>query len=927
MLLILLSVSCVLAGPIYSETESNNNALPGPPEATERVDILGNNLHEFGHDVIWHEPGRDWSVGNPEVPTVKRPRLDGETIGSSESDDGNQEFGLEWMNDMDGLLLQDFASDLDFLYQTTPISVIEPTWIPFDSVGINSDKSNVFITVDAQAISTPTIESSELDKVRLKRNLITVGEAWQEYTRGLNGNPSIKSLEAEFGPKWRNNSAERKFFYGRRMIYEMVEELIRFRQDEDDAVAKVEELRVANKWSLNQLQNNLKIFKVNDGIIERKGDENDLISYTQYRNLTTVPQVWEEYTVGIYGQPSVRSLDLEFGSRWRTSFGARKIYESRKPIYSTVESLIHQGKTEQDAVNELETVRTRHGWSLSTLQLGISENEDWGQIPAYTLVRNLNTVKGIWTEYKVGINGSTSVQSLDSTYGANWRGTRRDRELYHRRQKVYFLVESLVSHGMSEEEAVAGLDKSLQESGKSLKWLEANGTTLVEEILTNRIGSLQPVNTNAQIENEALIFRSADFANDIHTTSYLNPVPTELPFDMHTASPVTPSSTATENEPATSHVKDSENNPHTTSNSLQSHATSSVTRNDTPTFHIIAIPKPTSISTLNKDPSTVGAVWQEYTRGLNGKPSIKALEAEFGAKWRSDDADRVLYYGRRQIYEMVEDLIRQKQTDDEAVAQVEALRKSNNWSIHTLQKNLKHFQAKNGRIEMIGSEPDNVPYTLLRNLTTVPQVWQEYTIGIYGNPSVRSLDIEYGSKWRTASPQDRIFNNRRTFIYNYIESSIQQGKPEQEAVNELETIRARHDWTLNTLQYYISQHDDWNQLPVYKQYRNLTTIKEIWAEYKVGINGNPSVQSLDSNYGSKWRANIVEQKYYSQRKKIYSLVENLVSHGLSDDEAVERLDKYLLGIQRKASWLGTQNQAEIVETILNPTESPLNAGN
>ena len=330
---------------------------------------------------------------------------------------------------------------------------------------------------------------------------------------------------------------------------------------------------------------------------------------------------------------------------------------------------------------------------------------------------------------------------------------------------------------------------------------------------------------------------------------------------------------------------------------------------------------------LSRNLATVGDVWKEYTRGLNGKPSIKALEAEFGAKWRSDDADRILYYGRRQIYEMIEDLIRQRQTDDEAVAQVEALRKSNNWSIHTLQKNLKHFQAKNGRIEKIGSEPDDVPYTLLRNLTTVPQVWQEYTVGIYGNPSVRSLDIEYGSKWRTSTPEDRKFDNGRKRIYNYIESSIQQGKPEQEAVNELETIRARHSWSLGTLQHYISQHDDWNQIPTYTLARNLTTVKEIWAEYKEGINGNPSVESLDSNYGPKWRGNIVEQKYYSQRKKIYSLVENLVSNGLSDDEAVERLDKYLLGIQRKASWLGTQNQAEIVETILNPTESPLNAGN
>ena len=40
-------------------------------------------------------------------------------------------------------------------------------------------------------------------------------------------------------------------------------------------------------------------------------------------------------------------------------------------------------------------------------------------------------------------------------------------------------------------------------------------------------------------------------------------------------------------------------------------------------------------------------------------------------------------------------------------------------------------------------------YRLSRQVTTVPELWREWTVGLGGLPSVVSLDASYGSRWRT----------------------------------------------------------------------------------------------------------------------------------------------------------------------------------
>ena len=506
-----------------------------------------------------NEPIRDWNDNYIAQPRQIM-RIDTDTV-SREDDasmNGDYEFGLTWINDIDEASPQQQmtqtmslfsiptfnSSEMDDTYKLNrTLTTIPQVWEEY-TVGINGNpsirslesqfgdkwrlgseryfywKQKVIYRYIEQLISQgipeqDAVSQTEANRVnmgltlyrfrlhlvqlrkemnsgpqtttyeiyRFNRTISTVGQVWQEYTRGLNGNPTVKDLEAEYGAKWRNSDAERNFFSGRKRIYEMVDTLIGMGQTEDEAVDKVEELRATNNWSLNRLQSSLKFYNVSNGSIERRTNEFDSIAYCQFTNLSTVPQVWQEYTMGIYGQPSIRSLDIEYGSRWRNTSAAGKLYSGRKAIYNAIESKISQGTVENEAVNEFETMRKQYNWSLNQLQQHISKGKKqnkMNQVPEYKQYRNLTTIRDIWNEYKVGINGNPSVESLDSTYGPQWRGKGVDRTFYYRRKKIYSVVESLVSHGMSEEEAVASLDKYIWEKCHQPPWLEYNGAEVVE---------------------------------------------------------------------------------------------------------------------------------------------------------------------------------------------------------------------------------------------------------------------------------------------------------------------------------------------------------------------------------------------------------------------------------------------------------------
>ena len=71
-------------------------------------------------------------------------------------------------------------------------------------------------------------------------------------------------------------------------------------------------------------------------------------------------------------------------------------------------------------------------------------------------------------------------------------------------------------------------------------------------------------------------------------------------------------------------------------------------------------------------------------------------------------------------------------------------------------------------------------YKLSRQVTTVPDLWREWTIGLGGMPSVAALDAAYGSRWR--SPSERQYYSMRKVIIDEVMARAGNSLENQEAI-------------------------------------------------------------------------------------------------------------------------------------------------
>ena len=163
-----------------------------------------------------------------------------------------------------------------------------------------------------------------------------------------------------------------------------------------------------------------------------------------------------------------------------------------------------------------------------------------------------------------------------------------------------------------------------------------------------------------------------------------------------------------------------------------------------------------------------------------------------------------------------------------------------------------------------------------------------------GNPSIESLVLQNGTSW-LKSDSDRAFYNNRKYLYDYIMNTVNDGYPEVGVVQELEKIRVQRGWSLSNLQTKISHLPGYKTSqapPTYVLLRHLYTVPQVWQEYKYGVNGNPSVESLVQQFGTGWLKTNTEGKYYKGRKRIYEYISNEIANGKSEQDAVQDLEEF-----------------------------------
>ncbi|KAK9380523.1 transcriptional activator of glycolytic enzymes-domain-containing protein [Kockiozyma suomiensis] len=86
--------------------------------------------------------------------------------------------------------------------------------------------------------------------------------------------------------------------------------------------------------------------------------------YRMSREVTTVPELWQEWMHGLNGGPKVRELEEKYGTRWRSSSAERKFFCLRKVILDYIHRIGEiQGISREDAVLQVEAIRKQHGYT------------------------------------------------------------------------------------------------------------------------------------------------------------------------------------------------------------------------------------------------------------------------------------------------------------------------------------------------------------------------------------------------------------------------------------------------------------------------------------------------------------------------------------------------------------------------------------
>jgi hypothetical protein len=79
----------------------------------------------------------------------------------------------------------------------------------------------------------------------------------------------------------------------------------------------------------------------------------------------TVADVWREWKEGMTGGPPLESLEAQFSPRWRLGNTMTVQFCRRKVVWDALKTLIARGRSEEEAIGELETMRD--GQSLNRL--------------------------------------------------------------------------------------------------------------------------------------------------------------------------------------------------------------------------------------------------------------------------------------------------------------------------------------------------------------------------------------------------------------------------------------------------------------------------------------------------------------------------------------------------------------------------------
>lgn len=163
-------------------------------------------------------------------------------------------------------------------FETPSVASFTPSRTAISASVEPQDKKDLKITQSETPNQPPTVEVSHLE---------TAWEAWEEFRYGRNGNPSLETLDAIWGPRWRQDFKLREFYKRRKAIADKIKQYMADGIDEQSAVRALDTQR--GKRKLNWLS--LRILDERKAQKEqyKEAQKAALVNKAALQNLGTAP--------------------------------------------------------------------------------------------------------------------------------------------------------------------------------------------------------------------------------------------------------------------------------------------------------------------------------------------------------------------------------------------------------------------------------------------------------------------------------------------------------------------------------------------------------------------------------------------------------------------------------------------------------------
>jgi hypothetical protein len=95
----------------------------------------------------------------------------------------------------------------------------------------------------------------------------------------------------------------------------------------------------------------------------------------------------------------------------------------------------------------------------------------------------------------------------------------------------------------------------------------------------------------------------------------------------------------------------------------------------------------------------------------------------------------------------------------------------------------------------------------------------------------------------------------------------------------------------------------------FKMSRELRTIPELCEEYFHGIDGKPSIEVMDRDFGSKWREKEADRQFYCRRMRIINGIQGYArKNNIALDRAIQDLEFRRQSMHKTLDWLGRTHE-------------------